>query len=160
MTQYRRLPGKGLRRGGFLTVARTWCTLWLASDHVLSVDTHLFSEDYKRFYLRDIQSITLAKTRRGFVWNIILSCFIALWLAVMFFQSTMEGRIAWLVVTAIFGILLTLNVVRGPTCICHIVTAVHQEALPSLDRIKKAEKVLRILRRHIENAQMNLAQTM
>lgn len=157
-TNYTRLPGKGLRREGFVALTRTWCTLWLANDHVLSVDNHVFSEDYKRFYFRDIQAIVLAKTRRGTVWNILLGTLTAIWLLIMFAQDSMEARIAWLIVAVIFLILLGINILRGPTCACQIITAVHQETLPSLNRIRTAEKALAILRQRIRAAQRDLAE--
>lgn len=153
---YTRLPGKGLRREGFVALTRTWCTLWIADDHLLSVDNHLFSEDYKRFYFRDIQAIIMAKTRRGAVWNAILGTMVALWLLIMFRQNSMEGRIAWVVVAAIFLVLLLINVLRGTTCRCQLITAVHQETLPSLNRLTTANKVLDILRQRIRQAQRDL----
>jgi hypothetical protein len=152
--QYRRLPGRGLRREGFVAVARTWGTLWLGRDHVLSVDTHLFSEDYKRFYFRDIQAIVIGKTRRGMVLNIVFSLFTASWLLIAINQSEPIGVTLWLIVTGVFAVMLGINAWRGPTCTCYLVTAVHKEILPSLNRIKEAEKVSQILRKHIENAQM------
>lgn len=155
-TNYTRLPGRGLRREGFVALTRTWCTLWLADDHVLSVDNHVFSEDYKRFYFRDIQALVMRKTRRGAIWNIVISVFIALWLWIMFLQTGNEERIVWLIVVVIFIVLLVINVLRGPTCSCQLITAVHKETLPSLDRIKTAEKVLGILRQRIRQAQRDL----
>jgi len=153
---YTRLPGKGLRREGFIALTRTWCTLWLADDHVLSVDNHLFSEDYKRFYFRDIQAIVMAKTRRGAVWNIILGTLTAIWLLIMLAQDSMEGRIAWAIVAAIFLVMLLANVLRGPTCTCQLITAAHKETLPSLNRLGTAEKALGILRQRIRQAQRDL----
>ena len=155
-TNYTRLPGRGLRREGFVALTRTWCTLWLADDHVLSVDNHVFSEDYKRFYFRDIQALVMRKTRRGAIWNIVISVFIALWLWIMFLQTGNEERIVWLIVVVIFIVLLAINVLRGQTCSCQLITAVHKETLPSLDRIKTAEKVLGILRQRIRQAQRDL----
>lgn len=156
-TYYCRLPGKGLRREGFISVSRTWCTLWLADDHLLSVDAHLFSEDYKRFYFKDIQAIVLRKTHRRTVWTIILALFLALWLAIAATQNSLVAGGLWLAVAAVFGVMLTINVLRGPTCACHLITAVHKELLPSLNRLNTAEKVLRTLRRQIENAQRDLS---
>src|SRR5438093_13233817 len=49
---YRKLPGA--RR----TPLRK-ATLWLAGDHILSVDSHRFSEEYKRYYFKDIQAIVV-----------------------------------------------------------------------------------------------------
>ena len=157
-TPYTRLPGRGLRREGFVALTRTWCSLWLADDHLLSVDNHLFSEDYKRFYFRDIQAIVMRKTLRGAVWNIVLGALTALWLMIMFAQNLREAPMAWLVVAAMLLALL-INALRGPTCRCQLITAVHQETLPSLNRLKTANKVLDILRQRIRQAQRDLAET-
>ena len=80
--KYTRLPGKGLRRQGFVAVVRTYCTLWLAKDHILNVDNRVFSEDYKRFYFSDIQAIITQKTNRGKVWNLILMTLIGLFVVI------------------------------------------------------------------------------
>jgi hypothetical protein len=155
-TKYRRLPGKGLRREGFISVTRTYCTLWLAPDHILNVDNHVFSEDYKRFYFQDIQAMITQKTKRGAVWNIILTILISLTVFTAFGRRSAEAMISWLIVAGILGLILLINWLRGPTCICHIITAVQQDTLPSLDRLKKAEKVLRILRQRIREVQGKL----
>ena len=158
-TQYRRLPGRGIRREGVSALfVRIWGTLWLAEDHILSVDSRLFSEDYKRFYFRDIQAIAFAKTRRGMVWNIIVSVLMFLFLLPAFRVEDPIGITLWLIVSGIFGLLLVINILRGPTCTCYLLTAVHKEILPSLDRIKKAEKVTQLLRSSIEKAQKDINQ--
>lgn len=154
--QYRRLPGRGLRREGFVAVARTWGTLWLAKDHVLSVDTHPFSEDYRRFYFRDIQAFAIAKTRRGAVWNVIIALLTVPWLLLAMNVDEPVAITIFLLTAGIFALLLGINAWRGPTCTCYLMTAVHKETLPSLDRVKKAKKVLQILREHIEKAQSGL----
>jgi hypothetical protein len=52
-TDYQKIPGKVPRRRGFSAVASR-CRLHLAEDHILSVDNHGFTEDYRRFYFSDI----------------------------------------------------------------------------------------------------------
>ena len=49
---YKRLPG---RRAGLFSVN----TLWMADDHLLSVHSHRVTEQYRRFYFRDIQAICI-----------------------------------------------------------------------------------------------------
>jgi hypothetical protein len=151
--KYTRLPGKGLRRQGFLAIVRIYCTLWLAQDHILNVDNRGFAEDYKRFYFRDIQAIIMRRTNRGKVWNLILISLIGLIVLFAFSFGEMVTVLSWLIVAGIFGIILIVNWLRGPTCTCHIITAVQQETLPSLDRLKIAEKVINILKRYIQEAQ-------
>jgi hypothetical protein len=152
---YTRLPGKGLRRQGFFSTVfiRITCTLWLANDHILNVDNRGFSEDYKRFYFRDIQAIVTQETNRGKVWNLILATFIGLFVLIAFGSEEIVAVILWLVVAGILGIILFINWLWGPTCACHIVTAVQKETLSSLDRLKTAEKVIKILKRLIREAQ-------
>ncbi|MBV8816712.1 MAG: hypothetical protein JO022_00070, partial [Acidobacteriaceae bacterium] len=51
---YRRLPG--------LTLAPTRRrTLYAGPDHLLSVRTSLFIQEYRRFYYRDIQAIVMTE---------------------------------------------------------------------------------------------------
>ena len=158
-TKYRRLPGRGLRREGFISVSRTYGTLWLASDHLLSVDHRLFAENYKRFYFQDIQAMITQKTNRGRVGNIILAILIGLSVLIAVGREGFEAKISWLIVAGIWGLILLINWLRGPTCSCHIITAVQRDTLPSLDRLKKAEKVLPILRRRIREVQGELEST-
>ena len=63
------------------------------------------------------------------------------------------GKITLGIITGIFGFFLFLNLLRGPTCSCHLRTAVQHEELPSLRRVRNAEKVLARIRPLIEAAQ-------
>src|SRR5690242_8964250 len=56
-SSYTRMPGQ------FRGVFRRF-SLWMGDDHLLLVDSTRFSESYKRFYLRDIQSIIVRRTPR------------------------------------------------------------------------------------------------
>ncbi len=55
-SRYRRLPG---HRQGVLFGA----SLWLADDHILSVRSWRCREEYRHFYFRDIQTISLTRGR-------------------------------------------------------------------------------------------------
>ena len=57
--EYQRLTRARLRRAGFFTAVATRSSLWLGKDHLLCIDSNGYGEDYKRFYFRDIQTITL-----------------------------------------------------------------------------------------------------
>src|SRR4051794_25041567 len=73
--RYRKLPGhrRGLINGS---------SVWLGPDHLLLVKSQRFKEEYKRFYLRDIQAIAIARCSRfhlssrtlvlGFLWLFVL----------------------------------------------------------------------------------------
>ena len=125
----------------------------MGDDHVLAVDNQGFSEDYKRFYFSDIQAIVTRKTKRGAVWNTILACMIACSLAGALFPEDTPVRILFWVLSGTFLVFLVINLLRGPTCVCNIITAVQEDLLPSLNRLRTAQKVIDILRQAIEGTQ-------
>jgi hypothetical protein len=126
---------------------------------LLSVDRVWFTEEYKRFYFRDIQAITVERTRSGLVSSSILgalalvSAFI-FWLLSNNDPSSGPGfLIVGGITSGIFLILLAINFFRGPTCICRIRTAVQTESLPSLGRISSMRRALAIIKPLITEAQ-------
>jgi hypothetical protein len=48
---------------------------------------------------------------------------------------------------------LIVNLVRGPSCLCRIRTAVQEEEIPALANVRKALAVLQRIRPRIEEAQ-------
>jgi len=154
--RYKRLPGKGPRRGGFISVSLSKCKLYLSDDHILAVDSNGFSEDYKRFYFSDIEGIITRKTRRGSNWDIALALMIACSLLGALFLELESFRIISWIFSGTFLVFLVVNILRGPTCICHIITAVQEEQLPSLNRLRVARKVIGTLRPAIEKVQGKL----
>jgi hypothetical protein len=159
--QYQRLTRPAAYSSGRITVALAWRqSLWLAQDHLLSVRSNRFVEEYRRFYFRDIQAITVRKTRRREFWNMVLSLLLLLCLAILMSQVSQSGWSTnlwpWSVVIAIVGGPLLFNNLRGPTSTCYIRTAVQMEELPSLNRIRKTEKILARIRPLIAAAQGEL----
>ncbi len=154
-TGYRRLPGKGPRRGGLFSALVSRCSLYLAKDHILSVENQGFSEEYKRFYFSDIQAIITRKTRRWPGWNIALGCIIGL--TPIVFPHPGPAAVFFWVLCGLCLIFLLINIARGPTCICHVLTAVQEEPLPSLNRVRVARKVTALLREEIEKVQGRLS---
>jgi hypothetical protein len=140
---YRRLSGTG-----FFTPHR----IYAGADHLLSIKATSFSEDYMRFYYKDIQSIILRKTINGKVFNLLLAAFL-----IIFLLSALGLHGGWagffFALTVLFFLLFIINWLRGPTCICHIMTPIQTVLLPALRRIRKAEKALARLRPLIEGAQ-------
>jgi hypothetical protein len=155
--RYKRLPGRGPRARGILRAFLTRCSLYLGDDHLLAIDNHGFSEDYKRFYFADIQAVITRQTRRGATWNIVLALVIASTLPGVLFPKAEALRIFFWIVCLFFLALLVINILRGPTCICHIITAVQADELPSLNRLRVARKVIRLLRSAIEKVQGTLS---
>jgi hypothetical protein len=145
---YRRLPGTG---SGVFEHVR----LYLAVDHLLQVSSSGFTEIYRRFYLRDIQAISLRESMHGKVWNGIWG-FLAFLPAIVALQVGGAATVVWWGITGIFLLLLAINITRGPTCVCQVRTAVQTRPLPSLNRVRRASKVIAQLKPLIEAAQGTL----
>ncbi len=145
---YKKLPGKALVRGIFLG----YHTLWLGNNHLLSVNNHGFAEDYKRFYFRDIQAISIQRTNQGKLWNSIWTILAGLSVLAVLGTEGYDG-LPWLIISVICVVFLVINLARGPTCKCDIITAVQRETLPSLSRLRTANKVTRTLKRMIKKTQ-------
>lgn len=151
---YRRLPG------------RRWVSmsgqtsLWIGSDHVLAVQSTGFTESYRRFYLRDIAAIAVQRNNRWMIWNIVLGAIVGFLglLAVAILgggDPGDEGFAYFLLVVFVApsGFGLVVNLVRGRTCTVRIQTAVQSAEIPSVGRMRAAEKLLAQLTPLIQLAQ-------
>ena len=154
--KYRKLPGKSY-----------WNSLWLAEDHLLSVENREYSESYKRFYFNDIQAIICRRTRQLMIENTIALLVAVAFLAVYILiglSAEVSGDAATALIkiaSFIVGIILLgvlINALLGPRCQCTILTAVQSEPLPSLKRIRTFRKALARLTPHIQQAQGVLTQ--
>jgi hypothetical protein len=150
--QYQRLT-RPRARSQFAVVYRTRSALWLGGDHLLLVETSGFTENYKRFYFRDIQTITVQETRRGRVWNFILGGVLFLIILVTILAIPKSTTAHWSgneigggIFLAIFGtvftVLFLVSLLAGPTCKTHLQTAVQIEELASLSRVRQTRKVM------------------
>ena len=151
--EYKKIGGRGYRYEGFFSWVATWCTLWLGEDHLLQIQHTGFSEEYRRFYFKDIQAIIMRKTKRALVWTISLSIFVAFGVGFELDVIDPAARIFWGCWIALFALLLLVNLAKGPTCICHIQTAVQTEQVPSLKRVKKSRKIITRIRDMIMTVQ-------
>jgi hypothetical protein len=161
--EYRRLSRPRLRRRGLLTVASTRSSLWLGKDHLLNIDSNRFTEEYKRFYFRDIQAITIRKTKRREIWNFALLMLLIGWIAMVINELSSAGPAIDPAMGTLLGALflilavpLLANNVLGPSCAVYLQTAVQIEELPSLSRMRRARKVLDRIRPLIVAAQGQL----
>src|SRR2546422_5012354 len=156
--EYRRLPGRGMRRQGMVSAVRVISTVWLGKDHLLCIDsTGGYAEDYKRFYFRDIEAIIVRKTDRWHFSSLILGTLFLVPALIGLGVSGIGWRIFWFVFAGTFFLLFAPNWLRGPTCVCHLRTAVQTEELPSLRRLRTARKVIGIVKPLIEQAQGTVA---
>jgi hypothetical protein len=155
--EYERLPGRGRRRGAALQVIATFSRLWLGKDHLLLVDSNGFVETYKRFSFRDVQAVTLTRTARRAVLNaIFLSCAALCGLFILLGNEVVTVVFGGL--AALFVLLAVINSLSGPTCRCHLTTAVQTDELASLRRVTHANRVLSRLRPLIAAAASEAAQ--
>lgn len=159
--EYVKVPGRGLKRGGASLFFRTRARLWAGRTHLLLVYNYGYSEEYRRFYYRDIQSIIFSKTSRGRNSSIFLAVMTAILVAFLLvsFEYLRLPVVALVFVSflpAIFLIFLARNLIAGPTCVTVLRTAVSSEELPSLWRVRKAVKAMDLLRPLIEEAQKDL----
>ena len=146
---YQRLPGRG----------RTWTgpsRVWLASDHVLLVLGHGFYESYRRFFFQDIQAVMVHRTHTGKIYT-------SLWLfGLLFFGllvagvSDPTGRVILLGLAVPFAVGLMINLFLGPTCVCHIRTAVQTERVPAVSRWRTAQRFVSRVSPLIATAQGDL----
>jgi hypothetical protein len=154
--EYIRLPGKR-----YVTFGLTRDTLWLGKDHLLQVINRGYTEEYRRFYYRDIQAIIVRQTATGRVLNLIFGSIAAMNLLVLAFgwfvwKWEAVAMIPLAVATSFWLLLFIILLTAGPTCACHIRTAVQFEKLPSLFRLRAARKAITQLKAKVEVAQGSL----
>jgi hypothetical protein len=144
--KYRRLPG---RRHGLVSGS----SLWMGSDHILLVKSAWFREEYKRFYLRDIQAIVVAPCAR-FQISMPMLVFALVWLISGFFMRFWPAAlvIGWIAGTlAMAAAWLAISLVAS--CRCRLYTAVSKDDLPSLYRTWTTRRFLRRLQPLIAQVQ-------
>ena len=152
-TEYKRLT-RARSSGAFAVAVASRTSLWLGADHLLYVNSSGYTETYKRFYFRDIQTFVLQKTQRANVVNIVLTILFSLSLLPALVGGQGTGwKIFLFVLAGIFTIFLLVNLLQGQTCRCFLRTAVQTEQLPPLNRIRRAQKVFALLRPLIAAAQ-------
>ncbi len=144
--------------GGFAIIKSSRTSLWLGTDHLLCVDSTGYTENYKRFYFRDIQAIIIRQTEAWKIWGLAFASICALFGLFTLLSSDMTARIVLGCVAAIFFIGLLFAVVPGPSATCHLRTAVQTELLGSANRLRRARRVLERLRPLIAQAQGELSQ--
>lgn len=131
--------------------------LYTGPDHLLSSNSNFFSEEYLRFYYKDIQSIITRKTLTGKILNISFIVILILTLTPALIL-TRGWSDFFFVLASVFFILLVINLLKGPTSVCHLQTPIQTARLSSIRRIKSAEKALAQLTPLIENSQGTLTE--
>lgn len=139
---YRRLPGarRGLLHGS---------SAWIASDHILAVKSMRFREEYKRFHLRDVQAVAVAKAPRFHISTRALAAGAACGIAVIFLPVFRP----YLYILAALLVAAWLFVSAFSSCRCRIYTAVSSDELPSVYRSWTARRFLAAIEQPIGEAQ-------
>ena len=147
--EYQRLPG---RAGSLLATFR----LWLAKDHLLNLESNGYAESYRRYYFRDIQAIVVQRTDWGKIWNFFWGTLVVV-TGLLSFWASRSNEAEWGTVAFffcfLFALALVINAGLGPTCACHIQTAVQRDQLRSLRRLRATRKFIARTRPLIEAAQ-------
>ena len=128
--------------------------LWQGPDHLLLVTATGWSENYWRFYFRDIQGLYLQPDRRRMHWSVVWGGFGTLF--TLFVLLVGESLPAALCAGVLFLIPFIWNLLLGPGCRVYVITAVQTTRLEPLARERKARRVLAELRPVIQAAQKDL----
>ena len=153
--KYQRLT-RARPRARFSIISTGNSCLWLGPDHLLCIDSNSFNETYKRFYFRDIQALIIRKTDRYKYAALTLGVFGGFFAVLAGVAGGAIGRTVWLSIAGFVWFIMLLNLAFGPTSVCCLQTAVQIEELPSLNRLRRARKVLNRLRPLIAAAQGEL----
>ena len=125
-------------------------SLWQGPDHLLVIEARGFLFPYREIYRRidykNIQALTLSRTR-GIIWiSLLLGLALAGFAAGLAYAINTGGfGTAAKVLTvpvALLTILLSNHLLRGKNCICALQTAVLSLRLKPLKRARKAQAVL------------------
>ena len=149
-------------RGSSSLIKRT--RVWLGTDHVLSVENLGYSEEYRRFYFRDIQAIIIQRTKLGVILNWIFGLLLVVpvlgigaGLLALLKRPFQSDDLILFIPLCFFGglflVCLVMNIVRGATCACYIKTAVQTERVAALNRVRTAQEFIEKIRPFIVEAQ-------
>lgn len=126
--------------------------LYLADDHLLAVVDRFFTEEYLRYYFRDIQAFAVRRTPPGTVLNLLLGLTVGA-LALAAPLTSGWGFIPLAAATLILGSLLTANAALGPTCALRIRTLVSNRVVRCVSRLRAAERLIDAVAQGIASAQ-------
>ena len=146
-SRLRKLPGTTpslRRRYGMRAI------LWLDDTQLIQESMRAYTQEIHRFALADIQTIQFRRTPRGLIYNLILAvpCVALLILvATTGNDRTMSfgDRVAFGSIAAFFAVFLLVNLLRGPPCRATLTTALGSQPLPSLSRVRAAQRALALI---------------
>jgi hypothetical protein len=133
-------------------------SLWLGSDHLLSVQNHNYTESYRRFYFKDIQALLIRPSRQGYFWTALFLLGVG-GAALLMTNEEAAAKGFGLGFGLFFLLLLIIHWWKGSTCHSYLKTAVSQEELPALGRRPTATRVIQKIYPLIEASQSHLRTT-
>jgi hypothetical protein len=142
------IRGLGTGRGTFRAFVRS--RLYSSEDHLLIVQSTGYTEDYRRIFYRDIRYVIARKNNVYPFANLILGLLIALHL--LFYYLGMPPVLA-IIILVVLGLLLVINLVRGPTCSCYLNTEVQTVFVPTPSRRNKIPVLIEFLKTKIPAAE-------
>lgn len=157
---YRKIPGRSY----------TWRghgRLWLGEDHLLEATSVIIVENYRRFFFHDIRAFVLQRTngrsKLGWIFGAVGGVFGLIALAAWWFGRDNAGE-EWhpmfYVIAVLFGVpslllfvLFLINLLRGATCRCHLLTGTGWKVLSAPTRVGPASRMEAQLVAQIQAAQ-------
>lgn len=130
--RYRRIRGRTWRPEGSYHV-------YLADDHFLELCNSTFFESYRRFFFRELRSFAIEKTATYNWFNGILVAWALIFFLILLVSGVSPG---WAIVVSwpLPGVLLAVNLARGPTCRCRVATGVQTTVLGAFRRERTARR--------------------
>jgi hypothetical protein len=144
---YRRITQK---RRAFLAYSQ----LFLAPDHMMLVRSDRFEERYQRFYFKDIQALVVSGVPAR---SWMRAAFGVVSAAIVLLAATTIRVPAWRALTALVGFvpaaIALVDYLRGERCQVIVKTAVSNEPLPPVSRMRVATTVIAQLKSAVEQMQ-------
>jgi hypothetical protein len=124
------------------------CSLWLGDDHLLSVKSTGYTEDYVRIYLKDLKGVVAQRTKTWMMLNILLGIVVGLCgIGILNTNDIFSGgTIALFIVGTPFLIVFLVNLLKGPTCKTNLLTPLGLVDIPALQRSRKVTRLIQELR--------------
>ncbi len=154
MDTYRKLAKISTPFGLFTSAKQ----IWKAEDHFLiSHQRSPFLEEYRRYYFKDIQYITVCKTKAGYIMYSVISLLLLLSLGgIVFFyiEKMEEGVIVFEIISAaLFIILLFIIIFCGSSSKTVIKTIAGDDKEAFRGFYRKTLKVVKLMKEQITEAQ-------
>jgi len=150
---YTAIPGLGIGRGSFQIGMRR--RLYQGSDHLLLIQGTGYAEDYRRVFYRDIHYVLARENFRYFWFNVIFGLFALGFLALYF--TEFPEYIVLIIASVVFGICLIVNLAKGSSCDCYVVTNVQMLVMPTPQRLKKVPVLIEFLKTKVPSLESETA---